>query len=144
MKHNIKEYRINVEDSGRITLKLEIELQKLGEERTAFTTRDALQLLVDEGYCKNTNEIRIIKGGIAWNWGGSPNKDDWTFKYREEKAPVIKKEPVKAKPADKPIDKPVVKAAVKEPTKKSKTTTKKATNKKTTQEVLAGLKTKGN
>jgi len=147
MKHNIKEYAINKEENGRITLKLELRLQERGESCNAFTTIDAMSLIVKNGYCKSTKNLEVIKGGIAYNWGGSPNKADWTFKYHGEEPLVIKKEPTKlaksVKPAiKKPVKepKPVMKKSVEEP----KTTSKKATSKKTTQDVLASIRTKGN
>ena len=134
MKDYIKEYTINEEENGRLTLKLELKTQPLGKkdwERGAFTTNDALHLLVEEGYCTNIGHAEVIKGGIAWNWGGSPNKADWTFRVRGTKKTTAKKQPVKATPA-----------AKKEPAKKVKTT--KTDKPKTTQDILASIKSKGN
>ena len=152
MKHNIKEYKINIEDSGRLTLKLELELQKRGEERTAFATREALQLLVDEGYCNSINEIRIVKHGVAYNWGGSQSKDDWTFvlvdgtkKWKKQSKPAI----ATSKPEPKKTPTEKKKAATKPEVKKKEPVAKPAakktkTTKRTTQDILARInKSKG-
>ena len=143
MSYIIKEYKINQEDSGRITLKLELEQCRIGGEHACFRTNEAIRLIVEDGYCESGKDLAVIKASIAYNWGGSQSKADWTFENKafrqtkQFKKTVAKVEPAKVEPAK-------VEPAKnkKEPANKSKAK-KKVVKSRTTQDILASISKKG-
>jgi hypothetical protein len=153
MKYSVNKYEITEDkENGRVILELELNPLSKEEDRYAFTTSAAQQFLEEEGY----ENIAILKGSIAYNWGGYQSAGKWTFKRLnvESAAKAAKPAPKKAAPkkaapkkvADKADPEKAAAAESLRPAapKKTKTTASKPAKKKTTQDILAKLKAKGN